>query len=173
MMHEADSIMTLLIMVMFVSKMLKKKGHPGADSLVNESLTSGSYLRQARKALADRQKELELKTQQLEIKLSNKIEEDIKKARRKSTQAGQSHGAKVEARVVMGSTFTQALFALLGRREHCPLCLVKALIELPGSKNKKLKNLPKVPKGIQTKEIPSGCTFMKHSFVPNDGATSH
>uniref|UniRef100_A0A671VC33 Growth arrest specific 7 n=1 Tax=Sparus aurata TaxID=8175 RepID=A0A671VC33_SPAAU len=42
----------------------------------------------ARKALADRQKELELKTQQLEIKLSNKIEEDIKKARRKSTQAG-------------------------------------------------------------------------------------
>lgn len=48
-----------------------------------------SYLPQARKALADRQKELELKTQQLEIKLSNKIEEDIKKARRKSTQAGQ------------------------------------------------------------------------------------
>ncbi|KAF3859007.1 hypothetical protein F7725_021406 [Dissostichus mawsoni] len=42
----------------------------------------------ARKALADRQKDLELKTQQLEIKLSNKIEEDIKKARRKSTQAG-------------------------------------------------------------------------------------
>ncbi|XP_034715718.1 growth arrest-specific protein 7-like [Etheostoma cragini] len=42
----------------------------------------------ARKALADRQKELEVKTQQLEIKLSNKIEEDIKKARRKSTQAG-------------------------------------------------------------------------------------
>ncbi|CAB1338196.1 unnamed protein product, partial [Coregonus sp. 'balchen'] len=42
----------------------------------------------ARKALADRQKDLEVKTQQLEIKLSNKIEEDIKKARRKSTQAG-------------------------------------------------------------------------------------
>lgn len=46
-------------------------------------------LHQAQKALADRQKELELKTQQLEIKLSNKIEEDIKKARRKSTQAGE------------------------------------------------------------------------------------
>lgn len=57
-------------------------------------LTSVSYLRQARKALADRQKELESKTQQLEIKLSNKIEEDIKKARRKSTQAGQSQGVK-------------------------------------------------------------------------------
>uniref|UniRef100_A0A8C7NVU3 Growth arrest specific 7 n=1 Tax=Oncorhynchus mykiss TaxID=8022 RepID=A0A8C7NVU3_ONCMY len=42
----------------------------------------------ARKALADRQKDLEVKTQQMEIKLSNKIEEDIKKARRKSTQAG-------------------------------------------------------------------------------------
>lgn len=46
-------------------------------------------LTQARKALADRQKDLEVKTQQLEIKLSNKTEEDIKKARRKSTQAGQ------------------------------------------------------------------------------------
>lgn len=29
-----------------------------------------------------------MKTQQLEVKLSNKHEEDIKKARRKSTQAG-------------------------------------------------------------------------------------
>lgn len=53
------------------------------------------FMRQARKALTDRQKELELKTQQLEMKLSNKIEEDIKKARRKSTQAGQSQGSKV------------------------------------------------------------------------------
>ncbi|KAM8877786.1 growth arrest-specific protein 7 [Synchiropus picturatus] len=42
----------------------------------------------ARKALAERQKDLELKSQQLEIKLSNKTEEEIKKARRKSTQAG-------------------------------------------------------------------------------------
>ncbi len=47
------------------------------------------FATQARKALADRQKDLEVKTQQLEIKLSNKTEEDIKKARRKSTQAGQ------------------------------------------------------------------------------------
>lgn len=45
---------------------------------------------QARRALVDRQKDLEVKTQQLEIKLSNKTEEDIKKARRKSTQAGES-----------------------------------------------------------------------------------
>ena len=44
---------------------------------------------QARRALADRQKDLEVKSQQLELKLSNKTEEDIKKARRKSTQAGQ------------------------------------------------------------------------------------
>lgn len=44
---------------------------------------------QARKALTERQKDLEMKTQQLEIKLSNKTEEDIKKARRKSTQAGE------------------------------------------------------------------------------------
>lgn len=43
---------------------------------------------QARKALAERQKDLEVKTHQLEIKLNTKIEEDIKKARRKSTQAG-------------------------------------------------------------------------------------
>ena len=58
---------------------------------------------QARKALADRQKDLEMKTQQLEIKLSNKHEEDIKKARRKSTQAGQgSDGSKVTLRVIRG-----------------------------------------------------------------------
>lgn len=43
---------------------------------------------QARKALADRQKDLDMKTQQLEVKHMNKHEEDIKKARRKSTQAG-------------------------------------------------------------------------------------
>ncbi|KAG3289441.1 GAS7-containing, partial [Ictidomys tridecemlineatus] len=42
----------------------------------------------ARKALTELQRDLEMKTQQLEIKLSNKTEEDIKKARRKSTQAG-------------------------------------------------------------------------------------
>lgn len=48
---------------------------------------SGSF--QARKALADRQKDLELKLQQQEMKLSSKAEEDMKKARRKSTQAGQ------------------------------------------------------------------------------------
>lgn len=53
------------------------------------------FFRQAGKALADRQKELEVKTQQLEIKLSSKIEEDIKKARRKSTQAGEGLGSEV------------------------------------------------------------------------------
>ncbi|XP_069374128.1 growth arrest-specific protein 7 isoform X2 [Paralichthys olivaceus] len=57
-------------------------------SLTDEAEVHLKFSSKARKALADRQKELELKTQQLEIKLSNKIEEDIKKARRKSTQAG-------------------------------------------------------------------------------------
>lgn len=58
-------------------------------------MTSLCCVLQARKALADRQKDLEVKTQQLEIKLSNKTEEDIKKARRKSTQAGQSIRTKL------------------------------------------------------------------------------
>lgn len=39
--------------------------------------------------MTERQKDLEMKTQQLEVKLSNKTEEEIKKARRKSTQAGE------------------------------------------------------------------------------------
>lgn len=38
-----------------------------------------------------------MKTQQLEIKLSNKTEEDIKKARRKSTQAGEWGRAHLSA----------------------------------------------------------------------------
>lgn len=38
-----------------------------------------------------------MKTQQLEIKLSNKTEEDIKKARRKSTQAGERGHAHLSA----------------------------------------------------------------------------
>lgn len=71
------------------------------------------FARQARKALTDRQKELELKTQQLEMKLSNKIEEDIKKARRKSTQAGQSRGSKVT--MTQGHSLTQ-VFVVLSRR---------------------------------------------------------
>ncbi len=56
---------------------------------LNMNTQNTSSLLQARKALVDRQKDLELKTQQLEIKLSSKVEEDIKKARRKSTQAGE------------------------------------------------------------------------------------
>ncbi|XP_059413557.1 growth arrest-specific protein 7-like isoform X3 [Carassius carassius] len=57
-------------------------------SLADEAEVHLKFSSKARKALADRQKDLEVKTQQLEIKLSNKTEEDIKKARRKSTQAG-------------------------------------------------------------------------------------
>ncbi|XP_037318876.1 growth arrest-specific protein 7-like isoform X3 [Pungitius pungitius] len=68
-------------------KDMKRFDHHIAD-LRKQLVGRYAAVEKARKALADRQKELELKTQQLEMKLSNKIEEDIKKARRKSTQAG-------------------------------------------------------------------------------------
>lgn len=66
------------------------RGPPGSEPREQLSCVVGP---QARKALTERQRDLEMKTQQLEIKLSNKTEEDIKKARRKSTQAGEcGHG---------------------------------------------------------------------------------
>uniref|UniRef100_A0A8C2ZU62 Growth arrest specific 7 n=1 Tax=Cyclopterus lumpus TaxID=8103 RepID=A0A8C2ZU62_CYCLU len=68
-------------------KDMKRFDHHIAD-LRKQLVGRYAAVEKAHKALADRQKELDLKTQQLEIKLSNKIEEDIKKARRKSTQAG-------------------------------------------------------------------------------------
>uniref|UniRef100_A0A8C1YDV0 Growth arrest-specific 7a n=2 Tax=Cyprinus carpio TaxID=7962 RepID=A0A8C1YDV0_CYPCA len=68
-------------------KDMKKYDHHIAD-LRKQQVSRYAAVEKARKALADRQKDLEVKTQQLEIKLSNKTEEDIKKARRKSTQAG-------------------------------------------------------------------------------------
>nr|XP_029134404.1 growth arrest-specific protein 7-like isoform X2 [Labrus bergylta] len=68
-------------------KDMKRFDHHIAD-LRKQLVGRYASVEKARKALADRQKELELKTQQQEIKLSSKIEEDIKKARRKSTQAG-------------------------------------------------------------------------------------
>ncbi|XP_056627953.1 growth arrest-specific protein 7-like isoform X2 [Triplophysa dalaica] len=68
-------------------KDMKKFDHHMAD-LRKQLASRYSAVEKARKVLSDRQKDLELKTQQLEIKLSSKIEEDIKKARRKSTQAG-------------------------------------------------------------------------------------
>lgn len=68
-------------------KDMKKFDHHIAD-LRKQLLGRYAAVEKARKALVDRQKDLEVKTQQLEIKLSNKTEEDIKKARRKSTQAG-------------------------------------------------------------------------------------
>ncbi|XP_034050026.1 LOW QUALITY PROTEIN: growth arrest-specific protein 7-like [Thalassophryne amazonica] len=68
-------------------KDMKRFDHHIAD-LRKQLVSRYAAVEKSRKALADRQKELELKTQQLEIKLSNKIEDDIKKARRKSTQAG-------------------------------------------------------------------------------------
>uniref|UniRef100_A0A8C9VJ95 Growth arrest specific 7 n=1 Tax=Scleropages formosus TaxID=113540 RepID=A0A8C9VJ95_SCLFO len=68
-------------------KDMKKFDHHISD-LRKQLVSRYAAVEKARKALADRQKDLEIKTQQLEIKLSNKTEEDIKKARRKSTQAG-------------------------------------------------------------------------------------
>uniref|UniRef100_H3D1T6 Growth arrest specific 7 n=1 Tax=Tetraodon nigroviridis TaxID=99883 RepID=H3D1T6_TETNG len=68
-------------------KDMKRFDHHIAD-LRKQLANRYAAVDKARKALSDRQKELDVKTQQLEIKLSTKIEEDIKKARRKSTQAG-------------------------------------------------------------------------------------
>ncbi|KAI9515208.1 Growth arrest-specific protein 7 [Dissostichus eleginoides] len=68
-------------------KDLKKYDHHIAD-LRKQLASRYASVEKSRRALADRQKDLEVKTQQLEIKISNKTEEDIKKARRKSTQAG-------------------------------------------------------------------------------------
>ncbi|KAE8577312.1 hypothetical protein XENTR_v10004521 [Xenopus tropicalis] len=68
-------------------KDMKKFDHHISD-LRKQLASRYAAVEKARKGLAERQKDLEVKTQQLEIKLSNKTEEDIKKARRKSTQAG-------------------------------------------------------------------------------------
>uniref|UniRef100_A0A8C4WBX2 Growth arrest specific 7 n=1 Tax=Gopherus evgoodei TaxID=1825980 RepID=A0A8C4WBX2_9SAUR len=68
-------------------KDMKKYDHHIAD-LRKQLASRYTAVEKARKALTERQKDLEMKTQQLEIKLSNKAEEEIKKARRKSTQAG-------------------------------------------------------------------------------------
>lgn len=88
---------------------LNLQSDPALDWHMNKThhahLTYSHVLPQARKALADRQKDLELKTQQLEIKLSSKIEEDIKKARRKSTQAGQCSFSKTFEPSISVDTF--------------------------------------------------------------------
>uniref|UniRef100_A0A8D0GIZ7 Growth arrest specific 7 n=1 Tax=Sphenodon punctatus TaxID=8508 RepID=A0A8D0GIZ7_SPHPU len=68
-------------------KDMKKYDHHIAD-LRKQLASRYAAVEKARKALTERQRDLEMKTQQLEIKLSNKKEEEIKKARRKSTQAG-------------------------------------------------------------------------------------
>ncbi|XP_058427882.1 growth arrest-specific protein 7-like [Marmota monax] len=68
-------------------KDMKKCVHHIAD-LRKQLASRHTSVEKARKALTERQRDLEMKTQQQEIKLSNKTEEDIKKARRKSTQAG-------------------------------------------------------------------------------------
>lgn len=69
-------------------KDMKRLDHHISD-LRKQLVGRFTAVEKARKALADRQKDLELKTQQLDIKLSSsKVDEDIKKARRKSTQAG-------------------------------------------------------------------------------------
>nr|XP_040143637.1 growth arrest-specific protein 7-like [Ictidomys tridecemlineatus] len=68
-------------------KDMKKCDHHIAD-LRKQLASRHASVEKAQKALTEQQRDLEMKTQQLEIKLSNKTEEDIKKARRKSTQAG-------------------------------------------------------------------------------------
>lgn len=68
-------------------KDMKKFDHQMSD-LRKQLSSRHAAVEKARRALADRQKDLESKTQQMEIKVNSKTEEDIKKARRKSTQAG-------------------------------------------------------------------------------------
>ncbi|MBZ3876233.1 Growth arrest-specific protein 7 [Sciurus carolinensis] len=68
-------------------KDMKKCDHHIAD-LRKQPASCYTSVEKARKALTEWQRDLEMKTQQLEIELSNKTEEDIKKAQRKSTQAG-------------------------------------------------------------------------------------
>ncbi|MBZ3875061.1 Growth arrest-specific protein 7 [Sciurus carolinensis] len=66
---------------------MKKCDHHITD--LHKQLTSHyALVEKAQKALTKQQRDLEMKTQQLEIKLSNKMEEDIKKSWRKSTQTG-------------------------------------------------------------------------------------
>ncbi|MBZ3874109.1 Growth arrest-specific protein 7 [Sciurus carolinensis] len=68
-------------------KDMKKCDHHITD-LRKQISNRYASVEKARKALTERQRDLEMKTQQLEIKLSNKTEEDIRKAWRKSTQVG-------------------------------------------------------------------------------------
>ncbi|MBZ3885972.1 Growth arrest-specific protein 7 [Sciurus carolinensis] len=68
-------------------KDMKKCDHRIAD-LHKQHASHYALVEKTRKVLTEWQTVLEMKTQQLEIKLSNKMEKDIKKAWRKSTQAG-------------------------------------------------------------------------------------
>ncbi|MBZ3890753.1 Growth arrest-specific protein 7 [Sciurus carolinensis] len=68
-------------------KDMKKRDHHITD-LHKQLASCYAWVERDGKALTEWQRDLEMKTQQLEIKLSNKTEEDIKKAQRKSTQAG-------------------------------------------------------------------------------------
>ncbi|MBZ3890347.1 Growth arrest-specific protein 7 [Sciurus carolinensis] len=68
-------------------KDMKKCDHHITD-LGKQLASRYSSVEKTWKALTEWQRELKMKTQLLEIKLSNKTEEDIKKAWRKSTQAG-------------------------------------------------------------------------------------
>uniref|UniRef100_A0A9J8DLG1 Growth arrest specific 7 n=1 Tax=Cyprinus carpio carpio TaxID=630221 RepID=A0A9J8DLG1_CYPCA len=77
----------LLIFRKNFKKDMKKFDHHMTDLRKQLAIRSAA-VEKARKALANRQKDLELKSQQLEIKLSSKTEEDIKKVRRRSTLAG-------------------------------------------------------------------------------------
>ncbi|MBZ3891061.1 Growth arrest-specific protein 7 [Sciurus carolinensis] len=64
-----------------VKKDKRKCDHHIAD-LCKQLASCYALVEKARKALTEWQRDLEMKTQQLEINLSNKMEEDIKKARR-------------------------------------------------------------------------------------------
>ncbi|MBZ3891316.1 Growth arrest-specific protein 7 [Sciurus carolinensis] len=67
-------------------KYMKKCDHHISD-LHKQLASHYALVEKAQKALTKQQRDLQMKTKQLEIKLSNKMEEDIKKSWKKSTQA--------------------------------------------------------------------------------------
>ncbi|MBZ3883818.1 Growth arrest-specific protein 7 [Sciurus carolinensis] len=68
-------------------KDMKKCDHHITD-LRKQQASHYVLVEKAQKALTKQQRDLQMKTKQLEIKLSNKMEEDIKKSWKKSTQVG-------------------------------------------------------------------------------------
>lgn len=101
-----------------------------------------------------------MKTQQLEIKLSNKTEEDIKKARRKSTQAGEPSGVLAVPAQGRGNSSCQApipvAWSFSSPPLKYPLCLLPAHVQGSQGKGKEAgKLLQGSSEGCPAHPIPS------------------